>query len=320
MKEHIDLLIKSLKSTRVIWKPIVLVCPGRVPEEDALHLTGKVHRQLRIVPHHVAVTRVGHQDEFSVRVGGENLPQQKITDAQSCADIAKIKRSRVKRATGVRLVDEFHIISCHLFGGCRQVVEMDVRYAARPVGVNVGHVHPWGERTRERVQQAFLRLVDLGHPQNIINVRNDRDPRRWHEIGGGIPNITSLGVDIQSLNTLRGIPWRQSVVFDLHKCVEIALLSGGIWKLNLLTATGRGDGSSSTWFPGRSCRWRRPQVKSDINIVLLEHEDTGGEVPGLGRLIGRQFFDGRVDKENVGKVIEFGLLDLWLFIHVAMKA
>lgn len=246
VKEHIDLLVQILESAGIIRKLVVAIGGRCVPQEDTLHLVGKVDRQLGIGLHHVAVARVGHQHELPLRIGGENLSQEEITDPQGCADIAEIEGSRVERTTRVGLVDELHVIPRHLFGGGGEVVEMDVRHAARPVGVDAGHVHPRGKRAGERIQQTFLGLVDLGHAKDIINIRNDGDAGLWHEIGRCISDVASLGIDVQSLDLIGGIASLQSGAFDLHECIKIALLGRGIGKLDLLTATGRGLGSSST--------------------------------------------------------------------------
>lgn len=52
----------------------------------------------------------------------------------------------------------------------------------------------------------------------------------------------------------------------------------------------------------------------------MHDEDAGCHIPGLGCLIGREFVDGGIDEENIGEVIEFGLLDLRLLVDVAVKA
>lgn len=163
VKEHVNLLVQILETAGIIWKPVITIGGSCVPQEDALHLGGKVHGQLRVRFHHVTVARVRHQDKFPFRIGGENLSEQKVTNMQSCADIAEVEGSRVERTARVRLVDELHIVPRHLFGGRRQIVKMDIRHCARPVGVDGGHVHPRGKRTGERIQQTLLGLVNLGH-------------------------------------------------------------------------------------------------------------------------------------------------------------
>ena len=52
-------------------------------------------------------------------------------------------------------------------------MEVEVGDGARPVGVDVRHVHPGGERAGEAVEETLFGLVDLGHAQDVVDVGDD---------------------------------------------------------------------------------------------------------------------------------------------------
>lgn len=180
VEEHVDLLVEVLEPAGVVREFVIAVGGGCVSEEDALDLVGEIRCELGVIAHYIAVAGIRHQDEFPLGVGGENLLEQEFPDAQGCADVAKVQRTGVKRTAGIRLVDEVHVIPRDLLRGGRQVVEVDTRDRPRPVGIDIWHVLPLGKRAGERVQEAFFRLVDFGHTENIINVRDNRNACRWN--------------------------------------------------------------------------------------------------------------------------------------------
>ncbi len=103
----------------------------------------------------------------------EDLHEQVFADTEGLVNVAEVQGTRIKGTTGIGLVDKVHVISGHLLGGCGEVVEMKVWDAAGPVGIDVGHVHPGGKRTRKGVQQAFLWLVDFSDAKDVVNVIDD---------------------------------------------------------------------------------------------------------------------------------------------------
>lgn len=188
------------------------------------------------VPHDIAVAGVGYEDELSLWECLEDLVQQELADTQGCADIAEVQRARVERTTWVGLVDEVHIIAGDLFGGRRQVVEMRAWDAAGPVCIDVWHVIPLRERLCERIEQPFLWRVDLGHSQNVINVRDDGQAFRRSKIGCCVPVDVTLCVDVQALDIGGGIPGCETVGFNGNKTIKVALWSCRSWELDLLIA------------------------------------------------------------------------------------
>lgn len=137
-------------------------------------MTGEFRRHGRIVAHDVAVAGVGDEDELALGKGAEDLLEQEFADGQGGADVAEVERSRVEGSARVRLVDEVHVVSRHLFGRGGEVMEVEVRDAARPVGVNFRHVHPRREGAGEGVEEAFFRLVDFGDAEDVIDVVDNR--------------------------------------------------------------------------------------------------------------------------------------------------
>ena len=73
-------------------------------------------------------------------------------------------------STRISVVNELHIVACDLFGSGREVVEMHIRDAVGPVGIDLRHIHPGGERPGETVEQALFRFINLGHTEDIVDV------------------------------------------------------------------------------------------------------------------------------------------------------
>ena len=141
-EKHIHLLIQILEPLRIVREPITRIRAGRVAEKYTLDLIWELGDHLRIGAHDVAVAGVGDEDELAVRESAEDFLQQEFADGEGGADVAEVERSRVEGATGVGLVDEVHVVARHLFGRSGEVVEVIIRYAAGPVGVDLRHVHP----------------------------------------------------------------------------------------------------------------------------------------------------------------------------------
>ena len=66
--------------------------------------------------------------------------------------------------------------------------------------IDVRHVQPRRERSGESIQYTLLRFIDLGHPQNVINVADDRQAMIRYQIGGCIACERPLGMDLQTLS------------------------------------------------------------------------------------------------------------------------
>ena len=52
-------------------------------------------------------------------------------------------------------------------------MEPEVRKSARPISVDVWHIHPGSERSGKGVQQAQGWFVYLSNAQDVVNVGND---------------------------------------------------------------------------------------------------------------------------------------------------
>lgn len=151
-EEHVHVLIEILEPVRVVGESIARIGGGGVAQEDTLDLAGEFGRHCGIVPHHVAVGRVGHEDEFSSGKSLEDLDEEIFPDRQCGIDVAEVEGPGVEGTARVGLVDELHVVPRRLFRRRGQVVEVEVGQAARPVGIYLWHVHPGSEGPGERVQ------------------------------------------------------------------------------------------------------------------------------------------------------------------------
>lgn len=131
-----------------------------------------------------------------MRIRLEDLLQQEFTDAECLVNVAEVEGTRVKGTTRIGLVDEVHVVSGHLLRGCGEVVEMKVWDAARPVGVDIRHVHPGGKRPCKGVQQAFFWLIDFGDAKDVVNVTDDGEAGRGDQVSCCVARICSVGVDV----------------------------------------------------------------------------------------------------------------------------
>jgi hypothetical protein len=55
-----------------------------------------------------------------------------------------------------------------------------------PVPVDLWHVHPRSIVLCKRVLETLFRLVDLGHPEDVVDVADDGEALLWDEIARGV--------------------------------------------------------------------------------------------------------------------------------------
>ena len=281
IEEHITLLIQILEPLRIIRKLIPTIRRAGIPQKDTLHLIREFRDHSRIIAHHVAVTRISDKDELPLRKGLEDLLEQEFADRERGGDVGEVERSRVEGSSGVCLVDEVHVVAGYLLGGCGQVVEVEVWDRFRPIGVDLGHVHPRGERAGEGIQQPFFRLVDLGYAQDIVDVRDDGKAFVGNEEGGGIADLDALCVDIQTLQLRGCVAWCEAVVFDLHETVDVAFARGGDRKFDDLVAAAGCHCSSSARLTTCALSGCRGQREGYVLVALLEDVDFSREISSL---------------------------------------
>lgn len=99
VEEHVRAVIQVLEPFGRIGKRVITVRGvrvgrtvgrGGVLEPDALYLARVVDGHLRVVGHDIAVGRVGHENEFSLRKGLEDLVEEEFTDREGRRDVAKV--------------------------------------------------------------------------------------------------------------------------------------------------------------------------------------------------------------------------------------
>ena len=170
VKEHIRIFDNALKPAGIVREMVTVISRGRIPQENTLDLARVIFRQCRVRLHDIAVARVCHENELPLGVRQKDLVQQESSDLQCCANIAEIQGPGIEGAARVSLIDEVHVVAGHLFWSRSQVMEVEVWDAARPIGVDIRHVHPLRERTSKGVQETFLGIVYLGNAQDIIDI------------------------------------------------------------------------------------------------------------------------------------------------------
>lgn len=117
-EEHVLGLREILETRGVVWEFVARIGGGGVAKENALHSFGKFSYHFRVVTHYVTVAGVGDQDELALGEGFEDLLQQKFANGECGRDIAKVERPGIEGATRVGAVDELHVVSGDLLGGC----------------------------------------------------------------------------------------------------------------------------------------------------------------------------------------------------------
>ena len=299
-EEHVCRIVQALESRGVVGEPVSWIAVRRIPEQDALHLSRELRRHRWVIAHDVAVAGICYQDKLPLGVCLEDLLQQEFADRKRGADVAEVQWTRIEGATRVGLVDEIHIIASDLLGGGGQVVEVKVRNRARPIGVDIRHVHPGHERAGEGVEQALLGFVDFGNAKDVVNIGDDAQPGLGDEVGGGITVDVTLRIDVQALDGgVGGIAGGEAVVVDLDEAVKVAFLGGGDGEYDALVPTAGGDGAPSTLLAGCSCCWGWSEIEGDVLVGLLEDEDLGCQVARLGLLGRGESLNGGVDEEDV---------------------
>lgn len=214
----------------------------------------------------------------------ENLLEQELPDRQRRTDVAEIERPRVERAAGVSLVDEFHVITRDLFGRGGEVMVMKIGDGARPIGVDVRHVEPGDERAGEGIEEAFFRLVDFRHAQYVVDVADDGQAARGHQISGCVAGQGAVCVHVQTLDVggrVSGSEAAAGNVEDRYEGVEVALVGGRVGECDVLGAAVGGDGSAAAWLAGRTCHAGGFEVEGEVLVVLLEDEDASCKVSRL---------------------------------------
>ena len=163
-------------------------------------------------------------------------------------------------------------------------MEVKVGNAARPVGVDVRHVHPRRKRARERVQQPFFGLVDFGNAQDVVDVVDNGQTGRGNEVGGCVSRVRAVGVDVQALDLGGGVAGSEALAVDGNKTVEVTFVGCGDGEFDdLVAALGCGRSTSTLFTRGARCRgWT--EAECHILVLLLQHVDLGRQVSGLRSL------------------------------------
>jgi hypothetical protein len=179
------------------------------------------------------------------------------------------------RGRGVCLVDEVHVETRGLLGSGGQVVEVRVvGHSARPVSVDLGHVHPGHEGAGKGIEESFLGIIDLGHSQDVVNVGDEGYTFVGHQEGRGVAAQSTVGVDIESLHILVGyVTRKQAILLDGQEDVKIALGCSLVWQLDVLSAAGCLDRVAAASLAVAALHGRGLQVHGDILLALLDNVD-----------------------------------------------
>jgi hypothetical protein len=305
LEEHVAAVVQTLEPFSVVREPHIAVCCGCVAQEDALNLLGEVVGELWVILHDIRVGRVGDENELPLRESLEDLLQKVHANRQRSRDVREVEWSGVEGAAGVGLVDEVHVETGALLRSSGEVMEMRaVRQGARPVGIDIGHVHPWCERTSKRVQQALLGIVDLGDTQNVINVRDKGDSLVGHQESGGVATVCAVGVDIQALHIVCLVSVQKAVALDGHKSIKVTELSRLVGELDCLDTTSCGNAVAAARLAIAALHWGRLERHGDVLISLLNNVDGASQVAGLLLLIVRKLVNARADQENISEVVD----------------
>lgn len=172
-EEHVHLLVEILEAFRVVREMIRRISGRGIAKENTLNLTRVLGGHCRIIAHDIGIAGIGDEDKLPVREALEDLFKEEFPDCQGGGDIAKIEWSGIEAAAGISLVNEIHVVSSNLLGSGCQVMEMHGRNAFGPVSVDIWHVHPLDKRSRERIEEALFRIIDLGDSQDVVNIADD---------------------------------------------------------------------------------------------------------------------------------------------------
>jgi len=129
-EEHVLILRNTLESLCVVGELVSSICSASVSEKDALHLVWTRGSEHGIVTHDVGIAGISDKDEFPVWIRIEDLFEQEFTDGEGSRYIAEVEGPRIEGASWVCLVNEVHVVACHLLRSCRQVVKVHIGEAA----------------------------------------------------------------------------------------------------------------------------------------------------------------------------------------------
>lgn len=298
VEEHVLVGGDVLEARGVVGELERVVGGGGVAEEDALYLVRVLGVHGGVVLHDVAVAGVGHEDELALREGHEDALEQELADGQGGADVGEVERARVEGAERVGAVDVRLVLPGHLLRQRGQVVEVRGLVAELevrgPVGVDLGHVHPGDVGLGEGVEDDLRRLPDLGDAEDVVDVGEDGQAGGRHQVGGRVADVRALRVHVEDLDRVGLVARVETIALDRHELVKVsfdrdveAVVDG------LGAASDRGD--------------RREREDGRRGVGVLNDEDLGGDIAGLGGLIGREVLDRGADKEVVGEVVELRL-------------
>ena len=173
---------------------------------------------------------------------------------------------------------------------------MEVRILGRPLSIDVGHVFPCLEVLGKGVQQTVFGLIDLGHPEDVVDIGDDGHALRRDEIRRRVTGVGPFHVQVQQLYMLRLVAGRQSSTVQLEEGVEVSLLCRLVWQLDGLrpscsryTATDGIGRDLDVW----------DKIHRHLDVGLLYNIYGPREVPGILLLVRRQLVDVYVDEEVV---------------------
>lgn len=321
LEEHVLVLVEALEAGGVVGELVAGVGGGRVAQENALDLAGEVLDHLRVVLHDIGVAGVGDKDELALGESLEDAVEKELADGEGGLDVGEVERAGIEAAAGVGGVDELHVGASHLLGGGGQVVEVDIGQVTAPVAVDVRHVLPGLEVAGERVEEALFRVVNLGDAKNVVNVTDNSDTLRWHQVSGAVAQSCTLDVCTETLDLGSLVTRSEAVELDRDKRVEISLNSGVIRKSNVLGTSAGSLSSTTTGLSTGTLALCRLEVdRSHFDVALLKDEDRSSQVPCILLLILRQILDVRANEEDVGQIIELLLRSVGLLVHVSVEA
>ena len=150
-----------------------------------------------------------------------------LRNANVCSTVVKLS-GRMSNEPVV--VDEvgLHAYCLQLLRSHRQVLVRLVRVLRLLLDEALRHVEPRHEVARERIEQAPGRLLDLGHTQDVVDVREHDHSFRRHEVRGRVACVCHLSVDVQLDNVahLRAVgrpcAGRRQANGDRHEAADLA--------------------------------------------------------------------------------------------------
>ena len=200
---------------------------------------------------------------------------------------------------------------------------MEVRVvgkSTRPVGIDVGHVHPGSKGAGEAVEETFLGFVDLGHTQDIVNIRDEGDTLRGDKEGSGIAAVRAIGMNVEALNVIGLVTGCEAVQLDGYEDVKVAQFGSLVGKGKGLGSARCLDRVTATRLTVGALHGRRLKAHGNILVALLDNENGAGEVACLFLLVLRQLFNASIDQEDIGQVVDLFLIDIRELVDIAVEA